>query len=58
MSTTAGSEDPVYSIKNLTKIITSILKEIIDEVMITWDEYSPYELDHQYTTNLFNAFTP
>ncbi len=25
------SEDPVYTIPNLTKIITSILKEIIDE---------------------------
>jgi len=26
-----GTEDPVYSIPNLSKIITSILQEIIDE---------------------------
>jgi len=32
-STTAqsGTDEPVYTIQNLTKIITSILKEIIDE---------------------------
>jgi len=32
MSTSTGAtEDPVYTIPNLSKIITSILKEIIDE---------------------------
>lgn len=30
-ATTQASEDPVYSIPNLTKTITSILKEIIEE---------------------------
>ena len=31
VASTNASEDPVYTIPGLTKIITSILKEIIDE---------------------------
>jgi hypothetical protein len=30
-ASTTASEDPIYTIPNLTKIITSILNEIIEE---------------------------